>query len=509
MAILEKEEYNSILDHPKINFDSKELDRIKESFMHYKGEYPKVTYVNSLRNKREREYFYINMTKVVSKYLTKLVFNERCEINIGIPNEETGEYPKTPASDFVREVLDRTNFKKSFAEYLEPMFATGGLVVRPYYDAEQKRIEFSWCLADAFIPLKSNTNGIYEGCIPTTTVIQKDGKKYHYTLLEFHEWVSDLYVISNELYKSEESGKLGKRVSLSELVVYENLQPISTIPNLSRPLFTYIKPSDFNNINPRSPLGLGILDNSRSTVKAINDTYDEFRWEVKDGRQRTIVSDHFTRTRYDADGRPITLLDDETNAFLALPGELENMNIRDITKQIRAEEYRQALNEFKSTLEMEVGLSPNTFTITSTGGIKTATEVISEDSETFQTRNMHIGAVRDGIRDIIISTFELAKYVKVNDVPLYSGDIPTEDEIGVDFDDGVFVSRDSELEFYVKAKLNKLIPQREAIQKMFRVPPATAKEWISDMEQDELRSMPDMTQARAESSLLGSNELGD
>lgn len=509
VAMVSTESYNSILDHPKINFDADELKRIETSFRHYRGIYDKVHYLNTMQQERIRSYFFINMTKSVSKYLKTLTFNERCEIHIGVADEETGEYPKSVESEFAREILDRTKFKKKLSDYLEPMFATGGIVVKPYYDSEAKKIDFSWCLADAFIPLRSNTNDISEGVIPTVTKKIEERKEIHYTLLEFHEWEGDLYIISNELYRSEQSHQMGKRVPLTSLDAYKNLEPLTVIPNLSRPLFTYLKPAGFNNLSPRSPLGLGVLDNSRSTVAAINDTYDQFHWEVKDGEQKSIISDHFTKTRMDANGRPIQYFDKDTSAFIALPGEIDNMLHKDITRQIRTTEYKEALNEFKSTLEMEVGLSPNTFTITDSGGVKTATEVISEDSETFKTRNEHVSELSDGIKDLIISTFELAKEVKVNGKPLYSGRIPERDEIGIDFDDGVFVSRESELEFYSKAGLNNLIPQQESIERLFNLPPAKAKEWVSRIAEDRLRSAPDMAQANAESTLLGQSELGD
>lgn len=506
VAMVKTETYDSILDHPKIKFDASELKRIEQSFMHYRGQYPQVEYLNVQREAVKRDYFFINMTKVVSKYLTTLTFNERCKINIGTLNEDTSEYPQSQEADFVAEILDRTSFKKNLSSYLEPMFATGGLVIRPYYDAGEKEINFSYCLADAFIPLRNNTNNIAEGCIPTLTTVTEGDKKVHYMLLEFHEWEDDLYIISNELYRSEVVGKLGKRVSLTALDVYKDLEPMTTISGLSRPLFSYFKPAGFNNINPRSPLGIGILDNSRSTVKAINDTYDEFRWEVKDGKQRTIISDHFIKAKYDSTGRPTQYFDADTSAFVALPGDMDDMTYKDITKHIRTTEYTEALDKFKSTLEMEVGLSPNTFSITNSGGIKTATEVVSEDSETYKTRNEHVSSIRDSIIDLIISTFELAKFVKVEGKPLYTGQIPERDEIGIDFDDGVFNDKSAELNFIGKARVNRLMPQVEAIMRLNGLPRATAQEWADRINKELEEQSYDRRQAYSESTLLGDEE---
>lgn len=55
--------------------------------------------------------------------------------------------------------------------------------------------------------------------------------------------------------------------------------------------FVYLpKPPGMNNKDINSPLGLSIFDNAKSTINFINTTYDEFRWEVKMGQRRVIVS---------------------------------------------------------------------------------------------------------------------------------------------------------------------------------------------------------------------------
>src|SRR5690606_16310161 len=145
-------------------------------------------------------------------------------------------------------VFEHNDFKKNLMRYLEPMFAVGGIAVRPYVDQTTGEVEFAWALADAFYPLKTNSNGISEGVIKSVTTKIDRGTTVYYTLLEFHEWKNDLYVITNELYKSERSSEIGRRVPLDE--IYEGLEEETTVKNLTRPMFNYLKPSGFNNINP-------------------------------------------------------------------------------------------------------------------------------------------------------------------------------------------------------------------------------------------------------------------
>ena len=72
----------SVLDHPRINGDKQEYQRIENSLMHYKNNYPKVSFINSNRQTVERELSSINMLKRVANQYASVVFNEQCEIEV-------------------------------------------------------------------------------------------------------------------------------------------------------------------------------------------------------------------------------------------------------------------------------------------------------------------------------------------------------------------------------------------------------------------------------------------
>ena len=455
------EQLQSVLEHPKINGDKREYQRIKNSLMHYEGDYPKISFKNSNRETVEREPSTINMLKKVANQYATVVFNEQCEITV-----DGG------ASEFIEGVFEHNDFKKNFSKYLEPMFALGGLVCRPYVDNNTKQIEFSWALADAFYPLQSNTNNISECAIPFVTT-RADGKEtIYYTLLEFHEWDNGIYVITNELYRSKDASVVGVKVPLSEL--YDDLEPQTFIQGLTRPLFAYVKPSGFNNISPYSPLGLGVCDNCKKTLERINRTYDEFDQEIKNGKRKIAASEMLMNSRVNELENKVELFfDNDTDVFQVIPSAgMDDYTIKDLTSQIRTQEYIEAINHHLKTLEMETSLSVGTFTFDMAGvrSTKTATEVVSENSQTYQTRAMQITEIEKFIKELVISVCELAKASG-----LYSGPIPTFEEIGVNFDDGAFQNRDAQLNFYTKLvglgyPINKVfeavldLPENEALQ---------------------------------------------
>ncbi|MEK5108208.1 phage portal protein [Cytobacillus sp. FSL K6-0129] len=495
----------SINDHPKINIDPKELARIERNMKQYANEYPQVEYFNSQGLLKKRDYMPLNMRKLSADVLAGLIFNEQCEVTVSDrKDEEKKENSFKSAHEFIKHVFEHNKFKKNLADYLEPMLALGGLTVRPYVDTETGNIEFSWALANAFYPLRNNSNGISEGVMKSVTTKIEGNKIIYYTLLEFHEWKNGLYVITNELYKSESPNEIGKRVPLDE--VYNGLQEQAEISGLSRPLFNYLKPSGFNNINPHSPLGLGIADNAVTTLKKINDTYDQFWWEIKMGQRTVFVNDAMLSTLPDESGRPpIQVFDPDVNVYKSIHMGDGKDPVKDVTSDIRTDQYISAINQSLRTLEMELKLSVGTFSFDGRS-MKTATEVVSENDLTYRTRNDHVYEVEQFIKGLIVSVLELAKATTWNGKSLFDGEIPTFEHIGVDFDDGVFQDRDALLTFYGKAKTFGLIPTAEIIQRVFKVPKETAEQWIKEINADQLGTEPANVNHRRERQYTGDDE---
>ncbi|WP_153049291.1 phage portal protein, partial [Streptococcus suis] len=186
---------DSVLDHPKINLDENEVKRVRENFRFYAGKHDKVKFRNTNGKKVEREFMGLNMTKEAASYIASLVFNEQCEIVVSRTINDNGANQLQDANEFIQHVFNHNKFKKNFSQYLEAMFATGGLAVRPYVDKGE--VEFAWCLADTFYPLRNNTNSISECAIANVTIRIENKKPIYYTLLEFHEWENDKYRITN------------------------------------------------------------------------------------------------------------------------------------------------------------------------------------------------------------------------------------------------------------------------------------------------------------------------
>ena len=78
--------------------------------------------------------------------------------------------------------------------------------------------------------------------------------------------------------------------------------------------------------------------------------------------------------------------DSTDEAYVAFKtDDTDALKIQDNTVSLRVTEHEQAINAFLSMLCLQVGFSAGTFTFDKASGIKTATEVISENSKTYKT----------------------------------------------------------------------------------------------------------------------------
>lgn len=491
------QELSAITDHPKINVDPNEYTRIDRDKLYFKGIFPDVKYQNSDHIRKERPYISLNMMQVVCRRLASLLYNEQSKVSIDtrdaskLQNQST-EAPDDETNDFVQSVLSANNFGKDFERYLESGLAMGGLVIRPYVDAETGAIKLAWIQAPNFFPLRSNTNEVTEAAIATPTTVTEHGRTIYYTLLEFHEWQPRGYTITNELYRSDVKGTVGKQVPVNTL--YPDLADTVNMPGFSRPLFVYLKPAGFNNKSLNSPLGIGVCENALTTLKQLNDAYDQFNWEIQMGQRRIGVPEAMTDVTFIQNGveEAKQTFDPDQNVFLTLPGDPDKLEITDLTSAIRANDYVTSINQFLKTLEMQVGLSAGTFSFDGQS-LKTATEVVSENSMTYQTRNSHLTMVEQAIKELVISICELGEATVINGKTLLptTVKIPTADQITVDFDDGIFTDKAATADYWIKLQTAGLCTDWQAIMHIQRVPEEQARKLAEEIAAEVAGKTPD------------------
>lgn len=365
----------------------------------------------------KRKMAYLNLGKALCSELAGMVWTDQVDVNISTKGVENAELDVL--AQFVHKVLDENNFSVKMPEAIEQAAALGGEALKVWYevkhDAEGNeipdtgKIRIGYCMADQFVPTSWDNSEITEGVFIQR--IAKDG--FYYTRLEWHRWDANTYVITNELYRSEinKNGAkesqdiLGYRYPLNTIYPYLNEQ--TEINTIEKSLFSYFRTPTANNIDDNSPLGVSVYGNAMETLHAIDIAFDSFVREFRLGKKRIIVPARMIKTVVDpVTGRNIRYFDATDETYEALStDDPDSLRIQDNSVELRVEEHVAGINAFLNIFCLQVGLSAGTFSFDAKSGLKTATEVVSENSKTYKTvknfQNMITPAVKRLVENII------------------------------------------------------------------------------------------------------------
>ena len=365
----------------------------------------------------ERRMSYLNLSKAVCQELAGMVWTDQSDINLA--TEGVGEGETDILSEYVHEVLRKNNFSVKMLEAIEQAAALGGEALKVWYEVRHDQdgneipnsgaIKVGYCMADQFVPTAWDNSGISEGVFISR--IAKGG--YYYTRLEWHKWEGLTYVITNELYRSEikkanspeSQDILGYRYPLS--VIYPYLNERTELGTIEHSLFSYFRTPMANNVDDNSPLGVSIYANAMETLHALDICFDSFVREFRLGKKRIIVPARMIKQVTDpVTGKSVRYFDayDETYEALSTD-DPDSLRIQDNSVELRVEEHVAGINAFLNIFCLQVGLSAGTFSFDAKGGLKTATEVVSENSKTYKTvknfQNMITPAIKTLVNNII------------------------------------------------------------------------------------------------------------
>ena len=410
--------------------------------------------------KATREIYRMNAAKAICAELASMVWGEECEINVTIDGRESTPEDPDPLGEWVKLVLTQNAFDEKMQELAEQALALGGAAIKVWHDERRDRegnvvpdsgrIRLGYCMADQFVPLAWDNARVTEGVFISR--IAKGG--YYYTRLEWHKWDGLAYIVTNELFRSEmQTGTtpgesqdiLGVRWPLEE--IYPYLDAETVIP-VEESLFSYFRTPIANNLDDNSPLGMSLYGNALETLHALDVCYDSFVREFRLGKKRIIVPTRAVRTVVDPTTQEVRrYFDPGDETYEALASDDPNdLRITDNSVELRVEEHVSALNAFLSILCLQVGFSANTFSFDQHGGIKTATEVVSENSKTYKTIKTVQNQLRPAIEHMVRNIIDVAVLYGVqHEGQSIESMIAPGYHVNVVFDDGVTQDRQTNI----------------------------------------------------------------
>lgn len=361
----------------------------------------------------------MNMPKKLCEDFSKLLWSEKAKI-----------HTDSEANDKkLWEILDskRNNFSIMLPIQIEMGMALGTSGFTEYKDKDGN-VMIEYILADNIIPYKYDNAHIEGMCVLNRFVEEEDDKQVYYTHIVYHEYEDGKYTKLNELYKSKEENELGKEISFEKK--YPNVQnPVEEETDYAR--FQIFKPSIANNLDAETPMGISIFANQIDKFKAIDIKYDSFTNEFILGKKRIVVDASALKstTQVNEDGTITNTLylDKNDTAYVAIRG-MEGQPVKDIDMSLRYNEHIASINAELNWLSAGAGLGQNFYSFDS-AGLRTATEVVSENSDTYRTKEHLQIVLGDVLYDLCQSVLELAGIQNKN--------------ITIEWDDSIIVDKDA------------------------------------------------------------------
>ena len=397
----------------------------------------------------------MNAGKMACAQMARYVWNERCKIKASMKGAKQGD--ADPLDEFLQEVLCENRFGTAFGDLLEKSFALGGGALKEWVeipknekgeDIGEGKIRIGYTMASQFVPTAWNNSRVTSGIFINREA--KDG--YYYTVVEWHRWDGNTYRVTNELYRNrikdteEPQNILGWWYPLDKM--YPLLSPDTTIDNVQNAYFQYIRPFGANYADDNSPLGMSIFAPAMNTLHGIDIMFDSLQREFVLGKKRIIAPARARKNSAGINGQnPQRYFDADDEVWQALATDNpEDLKIYDNSVDLRVDPHITGINGDLAILCAQIGFDPGTLSFDASRGLKTATEVISENSKTFGTVKAHENIVRDSLKQMVEAIFDLAVHYGLT----WKGEkietlIQNGYDVTVTFDDSIIEDKNAEI----------------------------------------------------------------
>ena len=385
-----------------------------------------------------------NIVQAVASELANAVTAEGLDVTLSHPSEAATE----SLNAYLAEILERVSFEQSLSRLIEQTIAVGGGAISVWADGDRDengevvanpRIELNFFQANDFIPLKW-TNSRIDACALISH--EARGGKY-YTRIEEHRQRGEGYSITNRLFESPSNAILGQECPIS--TIYAMAAETDFIVPI-RGLVSYFANPRQNNIDFNSPLGISLFAGAEDIMRALNTAFDSFGREFVLGRKRVLVPSACIQTVRDREGNEHRYFNADDEAYEVLfCDNPEGLKIQDNTVSLRVDEHVRAINALLDLLAFQVGVSQGSFSFDQARGIKTATEVASENAKTYRFVKKTQSAVSSAVKRTVEGILRLSAALGIRTKEGFdiARMVSEGVEISVSFRDGI-VQDDSE-----------------------------------------------------------------
>ncbi len=385
------------------------------------------------------------MAKRICEDWADLLLNEKVEITLDSEKSQK----------VIDRVFEENNFKVSANKLVELAFALGTAAFVEHKTRDGVLIDY--VKADMIYPL-SFANGVISECAFASRMMIYG---------EMHTYIN-IHILED-----------GKYVVINKLIC-ERTKKCAPLPDgvaekfytgASIPLFQIFTPNIVNNICTDSPLGMSVFANAIDVLEGIDLVYDSYQNEYRLGKKRIVVPLSMAKIEMEQQGDILPVFDDNDTEFYAFSGaDPENFSINEINMEIRATAHETGLQRNIDLLSDLCGFGSSKYNY-QTGKVKTATQIVSEQSDLFRNLRKHEIVAEKILKELVRAV-------------LYLSGEDYEENVVVNFDDSIIDDTETTAERALLEKQNNIIDAAEYLSRVYKLPRDKAEKKIKEMKLD-------------------------
>lgn len=352
--------------------------------------------------------------------------------------------------------------KENLLANLELGLATGGIAFKPYLSDGNLLVDAT--STAAFKPTKFSPSGT---CVSGVFMEKAKANGKYYVRLEYHDLTGNTYTIRNKAYHSDSSGSVGGDANLADVPEWADIEPEIIVNNVDRPLFSYFKTPQSNNIDTGDRSGISIYGGATvDLIRQADEQWELLNWEYRSSQRKVLM-----------DGTATTTKDFDKRLFEIGPFSRDGNFYQQFDPQIRDDAIYRGFQNILKQIEFQVGLSYGT--ISDPQSIeKTATEIRNSKQRMYVTI--------DSIQKALQHTFDALIYAMDVYATLYNLAPVGVYEVSYDWGDSVLDDADAKEQERANDRLDMdagILNHWEYRAKWYNEDEATAKAALPGMEE--------------------------
>lgn len=177
-----------------------------------------------------------------------------------------------------------------------------------------------------------------------------------------------------------------------------------------------------------APMGRSLLDGAVPLLDALDETYSSWMRDIRLAKGRLFAADSVLDTRGPGQG---ATFDGDREVFAKIPGAMgKDESLTIVQFAIRVDEHRDTARELVNTIMRRAGLNGSTLGEPTEGGMRTATEVVSQERRSMTTRERSVRYWKPELGN-------LAAALLATDRRVYSSRVDPDADLSVLFADSV------------------------------------------------------------------------